>query len=222
MPRVSVATGYTNKTDSFTDTRDQNSVLDNDVKINLVKELCANVPDLIMYREATAGYNNQDNVSNIMKFNGVLMFADVSGFTALTERYTLKGDAGVDRLTSTLNKYMGSIVQCILESGGDVLKFAGDAFLALWKVPKREGLKEAITVACRAALTIQDKCDRYMTDIGVELRVKLAISAGNIFVNIGKMSKYPLKTVPCVTCNTIAIREVGDLTNMTKLHVWNF
>ena len=80
-----------------------------------------------MYREATAGYHNRKTQSNIMKFNGVLMFADVSGFTALTERYTLKGDAGVDRLTSTLNKYMGLIVECILESGGDVLKFAGDA-----------------------------------------------------------------------------------------------
>ena len=40
--------------------------------------------------------------------------------------------------------------------------------------------------------------------------------------DIGKMSKYPLKTVPCVTCSTIAIREVGNLINMTKLHVWNF
>ena len=58
-----------------------------DVKLNLVKELCANVPDLIMYREAMAGYTDQKNQSNIMKFNGVLMFADVSGFTALTERY---------------------------------------------------------------------------------------------------------------------------------------
>ena len=64
--------------------------------------------------------------------NGVLLFADVSGFTALTERYS-KHREGVSGLTDALNGYISKICQRILESGGDILKFAGDAILALWK-----------------------------------------------------------------------------------------
>ena len=37
--------------------------------------------------------------------NGVLLFADVSGFTALTEKYST-GKEGVSGLTSALNGYI--------------------------------------------------------------------------------------------------------------------
>lgn len=127
------------------------------------KGLVANVPDVVVYHEALK--EEQESDESIQKFNGVLMFADVSGFTALTESYTLKGESGVDALTTTLNEYMGMIVECILESGGDILKFAGDAFLALWKVEERSQLKEAISIAAQTSITIQDKCDHFMTDI---------------------------------------------------------
>ena len=120
------------------------------------------------------------------------MFADVSGFTALTESYTLDGEKGVDALTLELNKYMGSIVEIILQSGGDILKYAGDAFLALWRVKKREDLRQALNIACKAAVVIQTNCDRYMTTKGIELRVKLALSAGKIYVPIVEnMSEQP-------------------------------
>ena len=33
---------------------------------------------------------------------------------------------GTDQLTKTLNSYMGSIVECIINSDGDVMKYAGD------------------------------------------------------------------------------------------------
>lgn len=111
------------------------------------------------------------------------MFADVSGFTALCESYTLEGEKGVDALTIELNNYMGKIADPILNSGGDILQFAGDAFLALWKVEKRSDLKMALNIAAKAAITIQDTCDQYKTDKGVTLRVKLALSAGKIFVS---------------------------------------
>lgn len=120
------------------------------------------------------------------RFVGVLLMADVSGFTALTERYNNYGKGGTYRLTVTLNTYIGALVELIYSHGGDILKFAGDAFLALWKTDKRTFLSHTIHTAIACALIIQHSYASYETDVKVNLKVKLAISAGNlIFAPIG-------------------------------------
>uniref|UniRef100_F6RDK2 Guanylate cyclase domain-containing protein n=1 Tax=Ciona intestinalis TaxID=7719 RepID=F6RDK2_CIOIN len=139
------------------------------------RKLFSHIPDLVIFDK------NYGKVPHILKFDGVLLFADVSGFTALTERYTMSSEKGTDALTVTLNDYIGKIVQFILQAGGDILKFAGDAILAVWKVKERSDLKHAISQATKCSLAIQDKCDNQATDVGVKLRVKIAISAGKIF-----------------------------------------
>ena len=47
------------------------------------------------------------------------------GFTAICEKYGAMQNAGIDQLTKTLNDYLGEIVENIISSEGDVLKFAG-------------------------------------------------------------------------------------------------
>lgn len=112
--------------------------------------------------------------------------ADVSGYTALSERYNNTGKGGTYRLTVTLNTYLGSLIELIYTHGGDILKFAGDAFLALWKTDKRTFLCHTIHNVIACALLIQHSYSSYETDVKVNLRVKLAISAGNImFAPIG-------------------------------------
>ena len=61
-----------------------------------------------------------------------VLFADISGFTALTERLARTGPAGVEELTELLNDCFGRLVKLVVDHGGDVVKFAGDALLALW------------------------------------------------------------------------------------------
>ena len=133
--------------------------------------------------------------------NGVLLFADVSGFTALTERYSRHRE-GVSGLTNALNGYISDICKRILASGGDILKFAGDAILALWKCERSKLGKcqilikkfwkfwtkvwqlikaECVALAAHCSLEIQNHHDYEMTSVGVELRVKIAISAGKIY-----------------------------------------
>ncbi|XP_039261780.2 adenylate cyclase type 10-like [Styela clava] len=142
---------------------------------NAERKLVSHVPDLVVF-DRTPG-----KIPHVHKFDGVLLFADVSGFTALTEKYTQSSEKGTDALTVTLNAYIGKIVQNILQLGGDILKFAGDAILAVWKVTERRYLCYAISQAVRCSLNIQEKCDNQMTDVGVKLRVKIAISAGKIY-----------------------------------------
>lgn len=112
--------------------------------------------------------------------------ADVSGYTALSERYNNTGKGGTYRLTATLNTYLGSLIELIYGHGGDIIKFAGDAFLALWKTDKSSFLCHTIHTVIACALIIQHSYAVYETDVKVNLKVKLAISAGNlIFAPIG-------------------------------------
>ncbi|XP_030623566.1 adenylate cyclase type 10-like [Chanos chanos] len=140
-----------------------------------VSSLAAHVPDLVVYSPLTK------EVPSVEHFYGVLLFADVSGFTALTEKFShsSKKGYGADELTHTLNSYIGEIVNYILAAGGDVLNYAGDAILALWKA-ERTQLSDIIFHAVRCSLNIQDECGIRETKVGCQLRVKIGISAGKL------------------------------------------
>ncbi|RZF37956.1 hypothetical protein LSTR_LSTR005456 [Laodelphax striatellus] len=121
------------------------------------------------------------------KFVGVLMFGDVSGFTALCETYKNMGQSGTYKLTVTLNSYIGAMVDVIYSFGGDIIKFSGDAFLAVWKVTIDDYIFSVIHKAIQCAISIQYSLGSYNTEVNVLLRVKLAISCGNlIFSCIGE------------------------------------
>ncbi|MEI2655477.1 MAG: tetratricopeptide repeat protein [Microthrixaceae bacterium] len=58
-----------------------------------------------------------------------LVFADVSGFTPLTERFARLGREGSEKLTELLNELFGPTLDAALQRGGDLLSFGGDALL---------------------------------------------------------------------------------------------
>eukprot|EP00002_Diphylleia_rotans_P030805 TRINITY_DN6370_c0_g1_i7.p1 TRINITY_DN6370_c0_g1~~TRINITY_DN6370_c0_g1_i7.p1 ORF type:complete len:1413 (+),score=235.95 TRINITY_DN6370_c0_g1_i7:176-4414(+) len=68
------------------------------------------------------------------EFPVALLFADISGFTKLSEILGKQGPFGLEQLTKHLNSYFGSIIEVIDEHGGDVIKIAGDAIMAMWRV----------------------------------------------------------------------------------------
>ncbi|CAM9293277.1 unnamed protein product, partial [Ectocarpus sp. 12 AP-2014] len=74
------------------------------------------------------------------EYDTVCLFADVSGFTALSEAM-MSSVEGVEGLAKHLNSYFGQMVRIIASEGGDVFKarrkrlrsrFAGDALIVLW------------------------------------------------------------------------------------------
>jgi class 3 adenylate cyclase len=78
---------------------------------------------------------------------GSLLFADVSGFTALSERLALLdserigglallGPKGAERLTDLMNQYFDRMIEILTWSGGILLKFAGDALLVYFPEQK--------------------------------------------------------------------------------------
>src|SRR5204862_6612090 len=73
-----------------------------------------------------------------------IMFADLSGFTALS------GKVGPAELMRVTNSYLGIIVEAVEATGGYVDKFIGDAVMGIWGAPAPN--PDHAAAASRAAL----------------------------------------------------------------------
>ncbi|XP_075396582.1 adenylate cyclase type 10 [Tenrec ecaudatus] len=140
-------------------------------------KIAAHLPDLIVYGDFSP------ERPTVKYFDGVLMFVDISGFTAMTEKFSraMYMDRGAEQLVEILNHYISAIVEKVLMFGGDILKFAGDALLALWKVERKQ-LKNIITVVIKCSLEIHGLFDTQLSKEGLDIRVKIGLSAGHISI----------------------------------------
>ncbi|MEO8653241.1 MAG: AAA family ATPase, partial [Ramlibacter sp.] len=107
-----------------------------------------------------------------------VLFADISGFTPLTAKFALRGGVGAEELSRLLNDYFGKLLALVTSHGGEPLKFAGDALLALW--PAADGdLALANQRAAACALAIQHSLFRYDAGGGTTLSLRVAVAQGN-------------------------------------------
>ncbi len=85
----------------------------------------------------------------------VVLFADLAGFTALTEAMQLGGPQGVEALGEALGATYGELVDAVYAYGGDVVKFAGDSLTAVWLAAQESQLSDFAGRAAASAQAIQ-------------------------------------------------------------------
>ena len=74
------------------------------------------VPDLIIGRANEDPRTIAEPISE--EIRAAVLFADVSGFTKLTEQLAAAGPSGAEDLTAILNSYFGQIIDTIADRGG--------------------------------------------------------------------------------------------------------
>ena len=108
-----------------------------------------------------------------------VMFADIAGFTGLSERLG-------DQIIPLLSRYLDVVSAEIAENNGTIDKFIGDAVMAFWGAPA-ENPHHALA-ACRAALACQRivRESNIVDDRGQLLKIRIGINSGDMLVgNIG-------------------------------------
>jgi class 3 adenylate cyclase/tetratricopeptide (TPR) repeat protein len=158
----------------------------------LTELLASYVPRLIQNRVAADPTPIETPISEEMQ--AAMLFADISGFTLLSEQMVQRGPAGVETLARILNEYFGQLIDIIHEYGGDVVKFAGDAVIAVWPIMADDvaaggtGTAESVSRAdqwqwtmraAECAVTVRERLSNYKVETA-SLYLKLAISTGNI------------------------------------------
>lgn len=102
---------------------------------------------------------------------GTLVSADISGFTALSERLADRGREGAEELSLLICDCFDGMIEDCHERGGDVVKFGGDAILVFFD--GRHHAERAASAAAAMRRTIRRR--RSTTD---GKRVRLGVSIG--------------------------------------------
>jgi adenylate cyclase len=114
-------------------------------------------------------------------------FSDIRGFTGISEKLTPSA------LVSVLNRYLTLLTDIILETGGTVDKFEGDAIIAFWGAPIR--MDDHASRACRAALLCQaahGPLNAELAGSGIpELVTRIGLGTGPMVVgNMGSSRRF--------------------------------
>ncbi len=64
--------------------------------------------------------------------DGTMVFADISGFTKMSERLARHGKVGAEEVTDAINTCFEQLLEIAYSAGGSLLKFGGDALLLLF------------------------------------------------------------------------------------------
>lgn len=83
---------------------------------------------------------------------GSMLSADISGFTALSEKLAGKGKVGAEEITSLLNACFTALIDAAYAFGGEVLKFGGDALLVMFRGANHERRAADAALAMQGAL----------------------------------------------------------------------
>jgi adenylate cyclase len=124
--------------------------------------------------------------------NAVIWLCDLRGFTDLSEKLPR------DTLIDLLNSYFGAMCDAVASEGGEVLKFIGDAMLAIFPIGGNRGLtcRAALAAAVRAqAALVEENARRDQANLP-RIDYGLALHVGDvIYGNIGSDTRLDFTVI---------------------------
>lgn len=130
---------------------------------------------------------------------GTLLFADISGFTAMSEKLSQIGREGAEEVTDVVNRYFDAMLDILRAHDGQLIRFGGDALLGLFTerpsttasfdpiFPELEENNHAnsATLAIQAAMKMQaamaDFSETQTSQGTFPLRMSVGIKRGRFF-----------------------------------------
>jgi class 3 adenylate cyclase/tetratricopeptide (TPR) repeat protein len=129
---------------------------------------------------------------------GTLVFADVAGFTRLSERLARIGPEGAERISDAIGTSFAALLDVAYANGGSLLKFGGDALLLLF-----EG-EDHPARACRAAIGMRRALRRPgaagVPGARTTLRLSIGVHTGTVHLFLaGRSHREPVFAGPAVS-----------------------
>jgi adenylate cyclase len=121
-----------------------------------------------------------------------VFFSDLAGFTTLSEKLT------PDEVVTLLNRYLTAMTDIILDSGGLIDKYEGDAIMAFWGAPLPQ--EDHALRACRAALDNQTRLAELRQEfmkMGLPpVHARIGINTGEMIIgNMGSNQRFDFTVI---------------------------
>lgn len=116
-----------------------------------------------------------------------VLFCDIRGFTTLAER------TEPQRLMHILNKYFSAMTQIILDAGGVVDKYIGDAIMAFWGAPldDHHHAQHALAAARRMLAVLDEVNALLQQEFGETITIGIGLYSGKAIVgNVGSEFRF--------------------------------
>ena len=116
-----------------------------------------------------------------------VLFSDIRGFTAISEAMA------PEALVKFINGYLSPMTRIVLDEGGTLDKYIGDALMAFWGAPVPQ--EDHALRACRAALRFLEELDtlreRWRAEGLPEIEIGVGINTGPMVVgNMGSDLRF--------------------------------
>lgn len=164
------------------------------IETKSLRRLVVNILDTYVGRDAGARVLSGDiRRGTAVTMGAVLWYCDLRGFTALADRLPL------DELIGLLNGYFECMAAPVQARGGDILKFIGDAMLAVFPLDGRDA-----SVVCTLALESADEALAGMAALNAErsawgqptLKAGIALHIGDVmYGNIGAPNRLDFTVI---------------------------
>lgn len=116
-----------------------------------------------------------------------IMFSDIQSFTTLSE------NMNPEQLTMMLNEYLSEMSRMIIESGGTIDKYIGDAIVAFWNAPTdvKNHAAIAVTTCLKYQKKLRDLNEVFLTKYGKEIFARIGLNTGDAVVgNMGSDLRF--------------------------------
>lgn len=116
-----------------------------------------------------------------------IFFSDLQGFSSFSERLS------PEDLTHLLNDYLTDMTDIILEEGGTLDKYEGDAIIAFWGAPieQPDHAVRAVRAAVRCQRRLAERRDEWAQRYGAVLKMRVGINTGPVVVgNMGSNQRF--------------------------------
>ena len=150
----------------------------------------------------------QQHPDRYWTMTGSVLFADVSGFTKLSERLAGLGKAGAEELTLILNSTFTELLSISLTEGGDLISYGGDALLLAF--PGERHAERAVRAALGMRSALKHRGPIH-TDAGqVRLKVSQGVHSGDFQFAIAGTQQCELMLVGAAATTVTSMETAAD------------
>lgn len=129
---------------------------------------------------------------NSLKLGGerrelTIYFSDLQGFSTISEKL------GPEDLTKLLNDYLSDMTDIILEEGGTLDKYEGDAIIAFWNAPlhQPDHAVRAVRASVRCQRKLAERRAEFEQRTGAVLKMRIGLNTGAVVVgNMGSSNRF--------------------------------